>query len=425
MPEAMMTPVTMTPAIERECHGCGLFQAVPPLAPGVTAECERCGTFLRRGRTSPVERPLAYSLAALAFFLLAATLPFMTVSAAGRNSANTMLTGPEQLEITGYPSLAVVVLAFSVVMPAVKIGIMLLVLLGLQTANPPRWLPRAWGWVEVISPWAMIEVFLLGVFVAYTRLTAIAHVDIGPALYALGACMLAMVAADNSRDREAVWEALEARGLTAGTTPHGRVKLGCDTCRLVSHGEEGQPCPRCGSALHRRKHDSLPRTTALLLAAALFYIPANLYPVLNLTRLGRGGPSTIVGGVIELVQAGMLPLALLVLFASVIVPLLKLGSLTWMVWQTRHGSADRLRFRTRLFRAVDFIGRWSMIDVFMISILTALVRLGFLATVVPEVGAVAFASVVIITMFAAGTFDPRLMWDAAELPQPQALPQAA
>ena len=412
---ALTADAPTTPEMERECHGCGLFQIVPALVPNAAADCERCGTLLRRSRIAPLTRPLAYSLTALLFFLLAATLPFMTVSAAGRESMNTLLTGPAQLESTGYPPLALVVLAFSVIMPLVKIAIMLIVLLGLRTVDPPRWLPRLWGWLEVLSPWAMIEVFLLGVFVAYTRLTEIAHVEVGPALYALASCMLAMVAADNSLDREAVWEALEARGLVAQHTPAtGRTRIGCDTCRLVSRSEEGQACPRCGYALHHRKRDSLSRTGALLLAATMFYVPANLYPILNLTRLGRGGPSTILGGVIELVQAEMFPLALLVFFASVTVPVLKLASLTWMAVQTRRRSATHLRARTRLFRAVDFIGRWSMIYVFMISILTALVRLGFLAEVTPQVGAVAFSAVVIITMFAAAAFDPRLMWDAAE-----------
>ncbi len=418
---ALTADAPATPETERECHGCGLFQTMPALVPNACADCERCGTLLRRGRTAPLTRPLAYSLTALSFFVLAATLPFMTVSAAGRESMNTLLTGPEQLEYAGYPPLALVVLAFSVVVPLVKIGIMLVVLLGLRTVEPPRWLPQLWGWLETLSPWAMIEVFLLGVFVAYTRLTEIAHVAVGPALYSLAACMLAMVAADNSLDREAVWEALEARGLVAShTAPTGRTRIGCDTCRLVSRSEEGQACPRCGSQLRHRKRDSLSRTGALLLAATIFYIPANLYPILNLTRLGQGGPSTILGGVVELVQAQMFPLALLVFFASVTVPVLKLASLTWMAVQTRRHAVAHLRTRTRLYRAVDFIGRWSMIDVFMISILTALVRLGFLAEVTPQVGAVAFAAVVIITMFAAAAFDPRLMWDAAEEVVPDA-----
>ncbi len=412
---ALTADVPTTPELERECQGCGLFQVLPALVPNASADCGRCGTILRRGRTDPLTRPLAYSAAALSFFLVAATLPFMTVSAAGRESMNTLLTGPEQLEFAGYPPLALVVLAFSVVMPLVKIAIMVVVLLGLRTAEPPRWLPRLWGWLDVLSPWAMIEVFLLGVFVAYTRLTAIAHVDIGPALYSLAACMLAMVAADNSLDREAVWEALEARGLVASPAPPGGgTRIGCDTCHLVSRAEEGRPCPRCGHALRHRKRDSLARTGALLLAATILYIPANLYPVLNLMRLGHGGPSTILGGVVELVHAEMFPLALLVFFASVTVPVLKLAVLTWVAVQTRRRSGSHLRTRTCLYYAVDFIGRWSMIDVFMISILTALVRLGFLAEVTPQVGAVAFAAVVIITMFAAASFDPRLMWDAAE-----------
>lgn len=149
-------------------------------------------------------------------------------------------------------------------------------------------------------------------------------------------------------------------------------------------------------------------------AAAALYVPANLLPVLTLVSFGRGAPSTILGGVMELAAAGDWPLAALVFFASITVPLLKLIGLTVMLVSIRRRAQTRLRERTVLYRIVDAIGRWSMIDVFVVSILTALVRMGFLASVYPGPGVLAFCGVVILTILAAMSFDARLMWDAAE-----------
>jgi paraquat-inducible protein A len=146
-------------------------------------------------------------------------------------------------------------------------------------------------------------------------------------------------------------------------------------------------------------------------------VPANLYPVMTVISLGQGAPDTILSGVEELAHAGMWPLALLVFFASITVPVLKLIGLTIMLVSTQLRSHRRLRDRTVLYRIVEFVGRWSMIDVFMLSILVGLVQLGNLATIEPGIGAVSFASVVILTMLAAESFDPRLMWDAVETPR--------
>ena len=145
----------------------------------------------------------------------------------------------------------------------------------------------------------------------------------------------------------------------------------------------------------------------------LLYIPANVFPILTLTRLGRGAPSTILGGAQELLDAGMWPLALLVFVASIMVPLFKLLGLSFMLIGMHRGSAWRLEDRTRTYRLVDFIGRWSMIDVFMLATLVGLVQAGVIATIEPGIGAICFGSVVVLTMAATACFDPRLMWDAA------------
>jgi paraquat-inducible protein A len=172
-------------------------------------------------------------------------------------------------------------------------------------------------------------------------------------------------------------------------------------------------CPRCGAHLHRRKPDSLARTMALVLTAAILYIPANAFPVMTVISFGKGAPDTILSGIKELIHADMWPLALLVFFASILVPVLKLLGLSYLLISVRIRSRWRLRDRTRLYRVIEGIGRWSMIDIFMISILIALVKLEAIATIEPGVGAIAFAGVVVVTMFASMCFDPRLMWDAA------------
>jgi paraquat-inducible protein A len=165
--------------------------------------------------------------------------------------------------------------------------------------------------------------------------------------------------------------------------------------------------------LRKRKRSSLTRSAALLLAGVIFYLPANIFPVMTVIRWGQGAPNTILGGVAELIAYQMWPLAILVFVASVVVPLLKIFGLSAMLIATHMGSARGLIFRSRLYRLIDGVGRWSMIDVFMLTVLVALVRMGFIATVLPGLGATAFATVVLLTMFAAEAFDPRLMWDAA------------
>lgn len=398
----------------RECPDCGLFQKLPTLMPGAAATCFRCDAVLRRRRVNPLDNALAFSLVALFAYAIAISLPVLQVDIAGRVRWNTLFTGPDELGHQGFWALAVVVLATTVLVPGLKLLLTLILLIGLRTPKPPSFLPSLLHWLEWLHTWAMLEVFLLGVLVAYTRLTAIAGVEVEEALYALGVVMLAMAAADAFLDRHDIWSQLVRSGFRSEDLIGSLGRwLGCDTCRLVTRGREGERCPRCRTRLLARKPDSIRRTWALLAAAAICYIPANIYPVMTVIRFGRGAPNTILSGVQELFSLGMWPLALLVFFASFTVPLLKLVGLTWMLIAMHRGSAYRLRDRTRLYRVIDVVGRWSMIDVFMLSTLVALVRAGALASVIAGVGAMMFAAVVVLTMVAVRAFDPRLMWDEA------------
>ncbi len=432
-----MSPPARAETTLRECPGCGLLQRIPPLDRNAQALCPRCNTTLRRTRSNSRNRALALWLTSLVLYLIAVFAPFITVNIVGTERDSTMVTLPGAFVAEGAWELAIVVLMTAIVMPLLKIAAMLFVLVGLRVANPPRNLPQVFRWYEKIGPWAMVEVFLLGVFVAYTRLGAIARVETGVALYAVGGLMITMVLADAVLDGDSVWERMEERGLVsppaagsqaissdAADRKAGRAPLiACDECGRVQHARAGAPCNCCGAPLQARRPDSLRRTWALLATAALLYIPANVYPVMTVVRLGRGQPSTILGGAQELLDAGMWPLALLVFVASILVPVLKLVSLAVMLVATQRRSNWRLRDRTRLYRLVEFIGRWSMIDVFMLATLVGLVRDGRIAMITPGLGAICFASVVVLTMFATICFDPRIMWDAAATaPRPASQP---
>jgi paraquat-inducible protein A len=238
--------------------------------------------------------------------------------------------------------------------------------------------------------------------------------------------MMLQAGAEANFDREAVWQSLEQRGLvhdparlatTLETLAHGQVPpdrlIGCPHCAFTVHAPSGAICPRCGGRAFARKPNAVARCWALLIAAAILYIPANLLPILTVSEFGTGSPSTILSGVGELARDGMWPLAILVFFASITLPAVKLLSLIFVLITTRRRARGQLRGRTTLFRVIEVIGRWSMIDMFMLSVLVGLVRLGFVASVEPNAGATAFVSVVVLTMLASMAFDPRLMWDAA------------
>ncbi|GAB5451537.1 MAG: hypothetical protein Hals2KO_18650 [Halioglobus sp.] len=189
--------------------------------------------------------------------------------------------------------------------------------------------------------------------------------------------------------------------------------VGCHVCYNLASSSQHR-CPRCGSPLHPRKKASLQRTLALLVTACMLYVPANLYPIMYTDQLGSTEASTILGGVVLLIELGELPIALIIFLFSVMVPSGKLMTLFYLVWSVERASGLDARQRSQMYRITEFIGKWSMVDVFVVAILAALVHLGGLLVVRPGIAAISFSGVVIITMLAAETFDSRLIWDKEE-----------
>jgi len=400
------------------CPDCDLQQTEPRLVSGTAAHCSRCGTALSGERTESLTRALSLTVAAAIAFLVANSYVFMTFEYQGRSESSYILTGILELYRGGFPLLAVLIGVTSVLAPAVYLAGMLYVLVPLELGRRPPLLGPCFRWLRRLRRWAMLEVYLLGVIVAVVKLGQLASVSADIGVYAFAFLVLAWTAANDALDPRIVWAAIEPqRGVGPDAATDARRLLPCgdcaQLCSVPPDAMTGLCCSRCGSALTRRKADSIHRTWALLIAAAILYVPANYYPVLEITILGQSEADTILTGVEELFAAGMWEIGALVFFASITVPLLKLLGLAFLLISVELRSSRGLGRRTSIYRIVEYIGRWSMLDMFMVSILVALVQLGTVATIAPGIGAPCFAAVVVITMFAATSFDPRVIWDRA------------
>jgi paraquat-inducible protein A len=403
----------------RDCARCGLISALPEAERDHVAVCPRCHHALWRQREHPFEFAIACGLSGVIFYCLAVGAPFLEITALGRAQLAVIESGPEQLLQQGLGLVGLLVLAVTVIFPGIKLVLMLVTLIGLRSGLlAVTLLKPLFRWYGHVTPWAMIDVYLLGFLVAYTKLSGLAQVHLDTALYALIGLMVSLAAADAALDSEAVWRALDQTGTPAAPValppPAGARLIGCHCCAQVNVAEPGTRCRRCNAVLHPRKTNSITRSWALLLAAVLLYIPSNINPIMIYTQLGVSTPYTIMTGIIELIDSHLLPMALLVFFASITIPLAKLVTLGYLLIQTQIGSRKHLLGRTWAFNAILFIGRWSMIDVFMISILVALLRFGEFTNVQAQIGIMCFAGVVVLTMFAVDGFDPKLMWDALE-----------
>ena len=404
------------------CRDCGqLHRAASTLVPGHRLACIRCGRGLSRHPPTGLDAPLALATTALILLLLANVYPIFLVNLEGRGGQDLLISGSFRLAEYGGPfaGLAMLVAGLSFVVPVIWLCLVVIVLAELSWGDPalrPRLAPL-WKTALLLYPWSMLDVYLLGAYVAYSRLSEAVETEVAAGGYALGALVLVQAMLMVTLGVRRIWDMIADP--RAFAPQPGEPWVMCGACQMVVAAPEAaasggrRRCPRCATPLEPRQPGSLSATLALITAAAILYLPANLLAVMTVERFGRVNSYTILAGVDELVQLGMWPLALLVFFASIVVPMLKLVSLAWFLHAIRRHSARWLRERTVLYRLIDMVGRWSNIDVFMVSILAASLQFGFLTTVDPEAGMVSFAAVVVLTMLATAVFDPRLMWDAA------------
>lgn len=393
------------------CSHCGTLQDLVPLPAGTIAFCSTCENPLERTSGRSVQAALACASATLILLFPANLLPLLTVSMLGATRVSRVGTGVVSLWTHHWVLVAVLVAGFAVVLPFVRYGLLTTVLSLVLARRRPRWLGRAFRWAIELDAWSMPDVFLIGLAVGYSRVAANLPVTIGWGGFCFIAAAFLSMLSRAALDRRTVWRAIE---LHLPALSAREPLISCTACDLVlPTSAEGTPCPRCSLRLHSRKPDAVIRTVALLIAAFVLYIPANVYPMSTDVQLGELVPHRIVDGIRELYEAGLWPLGILIFCTSIAIPFLKIAGLGWFLVSIRRRSRGKLRLKTRLYRLIDEIGRWSNTDVFTIAVFLPVLQFGDIVSTQAATGVTAFIGVVVLTMLASRTFDPRLMWDAA------------
>jgi paraquat-inducible protein A len=392
------------------CPDCGTAQRLP-LQEGGVVRCGTCAGLLRRSTGRSLPAALALSLAVLLLLIPANLAMFLRTDVLGVSRSSRLGSAATIMLQDGWPWLALVVFLFVVLFPLLRFGLLTAVLAQLERNRVPAWAGRAFRWSNRLQSWAMPDVFLLGLAVAYARLADSIAVRVGPGGFAFIAAAILSLFVRAVLDKPDIWERIAPARLPADPA----TAISCTDCELLLPAkQEGQPCPRCAARLRRRKPESLSRTIALTGAALLLYIPANIYPLATIPINYQPTTYTVLEGVIELAQAGLWDLAILVFCASFLIPFLKLAGLSWCLLSVLTRSRRHLVAKTKTYRLVEEIGRWSMVDPFVIGAFVPVVTYNAFIYGRAEPAAVPFTAVVVLTMISAKTFDPRLMWDTAK-----------
>lgn len=392
------------------CPYCAATQEMPPPPPRGKLACWRCEGVLERTTGRSVDGALACSIATLLLLVPANLLTLMTVRIPGGLTGTIHLaSGCVTAWMLGWPLMGVLCALQGVLLPFLRFGLLAVVLGALRCGAKGGWIGPAFHYAERLDIWAMPDVFLIGAAIGWGRVISFIPVRIDSGGWCFIAAAMMTMVTRACLDRRAVWRRI---GAPASVVTPGAV--GCVVCDLVlPAGMVGHRCPRCAARLHRRKPFALMRVGALVMAGYLLFPVANYFPMSALYELGVPHPHTIFAGIQLLFDNGYMPLAVLIFFTSIGIPIIKLVGLTWFLISVQSRSRRALRFKTKLYRFIDEVGRWSNLDPFTVIIFTPMVQFGSLAHIRIEGGSPAFLALVVISMVAARLFDPRLMWDAA------------
>lgn len=409
------------------CELCGAVYARRPLRLGEMANCARCDTHLWRASRLDASGWLALALAGLLVLVVANVFPIASLSVQGQTRSATLFEALLMTWQQGREGVALMAGLTALGLPLVQILVLIWVLAPLATGRLAPGFALASRLLGLVRPWCMVPVLLLGVLVSLVKLAGLARLQLEPGF--LGLAVLTVLGTQLTRlSPHVLWRLVEDAGLSptmARTAGPGERTVLCHVCGLVhavpADDEHGHTdCPRCDAIVHWRKPDHVARTWALLITASLLYIPANVWPVMQIGGVLGNSNHTILGGVIDLWGAGSWDLAVIVFVASVAVPMTKLLALAVLLICAQRGLTTNRPQRTRLYRLVEFIGQWSMLDVYVVVLLGALAHFPGLMQISTGPAAGAFGMVVVLTMLAAMSFDSRSAWDApgAATPSP-------
>ncbi len=398
------------------CQKCGELQTMVSLSPEHELVCCVCGEQLHYGHGKWLQGATALALTAAVLFAFSHIAPFLTLEIGGQSQTVTILDGFLALYERGNWLLAALVLTTIFLFPLFEVCAFLFLLIPYNLNKHFRGQSTVLRWLVQAQSWSMLEVFLLSVVVASVKMADMANLKLEIGAYGLFILVGVLILAWIKMDRRHLWAWMNTNNYF--TRYNREYVYDCHICQAMvgeTIVEDLGECPRCKSEIHKRIPNSVQKTTALIIASFILYVPANMLPIMTYTSLGITETDTIYSGVVSLVGAGLYWIAVVVFVASIAVPVAKLVILTYLVVAVRARWTSGVKHRAFLYRVIEIIGRWSMVDVFVVTIFTAIVQFGFVYTVEPEAAIIAFGAVVVLTMIAAETFDPRLLWDALEM----------
>jgi len=404
------------------CPSCSQILSPPQLQQGQMAQCPRCARQLHRYKNHPLQKGLALSLTGLVFFLPANLLPLLTFSVLGIHSQSSIMQACLHMFASSQVVVGSVVALTTMVFPLLLLVSLLLVTFGLMQGSKKPQLTPLFRLYHHLSEWAMLDVFLVGVLITIIKMSHMASVSLNGGFFCLVGLVLTSIAAQTAIDPQRFWSLMEPNTSSSISLPDSSNPedyLLCSDCHkllpiayLQASGRTG--CPRCGHTLHPRKQNSIARTWALLITAVILTLPANLLPIMEVDTFGIPERSTIMDGIIYFFKDGSYGIGLVIFIASIVVPLFKIIGLAIILFSIHFRWRSWLRHKAIMFRFIEFIGRWSMLDIFVITLLCSLAQFGFLSSISAAPASLYFTGVVLSTMLAALSFDPRLLWDAAK-----------
>lgn len=380
----------------------------------VQARCTRCDTVLYRSSRLSVRHWQAVVLAVLILFFIANGFPIVSLRLAGQTVQPTFPDALLLIWQQGYWELSILAGLVGFWLPLFQLLFQLWALQSIAARRVPRDFAFGLRVLRHLQHWSMTSVLFLGIVVAIVKFSGFGDLRLEAGIYAfLLLCFL--LTALSRIDHQRLWLWAEDANIVQAVVPlsAGQEHCACESCGLVQAlGEKS--CARCGAALHKRRPNARARSLAFLATALVLYIPANVLPMMELRSLVMAGQHTILGGVIQLWELGSWDLALIVFIASVVVPITKILALLVLNLQSRWRGDLVQRQRNRLYDMVELIGQWSMLDVFVVVLMAALANFPGVSQIIPGPAAISFGLVVVLTMLAAESYDPRTAWDRAE-----------
>lgn len=391
------------------CPQCDTLHVRQKLNQRATAHCTCCGMVLYKRGSFTLNQWVALAWATLIIFAIAQYFPIIHLSVAGQELSLTFWQSLRLAWDRDFYWVSIMTGLFGFWFPLVQICLTLWLMQNISSRRLPPDLIISFRFLNFVSPWSLAAVLVLAIIVALVKIIGMANYSFGYGFYAFLALILFM-AGLSSWDSKTLWRYAEDFGLVIPSGNTGS-DLSCHKCGCVQKFPVNGKCIRCYANLHSKRFGSDDHVWALVIAAIVFYFPANFLPIMRIKTLLGDSEHTILGGVIELWQMGSWDLALVVFIASVMVPVTKIIAMIFLLLRKRAISNKNQRKRTWLFFIVEFIGHWSMLDVFVVVLMAGMANFPGISQISIGPAALSFGAVVVLTMLAAMSFDPRRGWD--------------